>query len=87
MKKLKLPILAVLLSLKPLIAQEIDRSSTNLADVQPFYFWLLGKGTYLRGAPIWVFDHEADTYAIPLAPGIGKVVKVGNTVFNHFPEP
>lgn len=63
------------------------RANTNNAAVQPFYFWQLGKGTYLRGAPIWYFDFENDAYAVPLALGIGKVIKVGNTVFNCFVEP
>ncbi len=64
-----------------------DRSPTSVAAIQPFYFWQLGKGTYLRGAPIWVFDLKNDSFAVPLALGIGKVVKVGNTVFNLFVEP
>lgn len=64
-----------------------NRASTNMAAVQPFYFWQLGAGTYLRGAPIWYYDIENDGYALPLALGIGKVVKVGNTMFNLFLEP
>jgi hypothetical protein len=64
-----------------------DRSGTNLAALQPFYFWQLGKGTYLRGAPIWAFDIENEIFHMPLALGIGKVVKVGNTMFNLFLEP
>lgn len=63
------------------------RNGTNNSALQPFYFWQLGKGTYLRGAPIWYFDFKNDAYSIPLALGIGKVVKVGNTVFNCFIEP
>lgn len=68
-------------------AGDENRSSTSIAAVQPFYFWQLGKGTYLRGAPIWAFDLENDDYSVPLALGIGKVVKLGNTVFNLFVEP
>lgn len=68
-------------------AGDEDRSSTSLAAIQPFYFWQLGKGTYLRGAPIWAFDMENDAYSVPLALGIGKVVRLGNTVFNLFVEP
>ena len=63
------------------------RSGTNLLAIQPFYFWQLGKGTYLRGAPIWAFDLANDAFSMPLGLGIGKVVKVGNTVFNLFLEP
>jgi len=68
-------------------AGDENRSSTSLAAIQPFYFWQLGKGTYLRGAPIWAFDLENDAYSVPLALGIGKVVKLGSTVFNLFVEP
>jgi len=68
-------------------AGDSDRSSTNLAAIQPFYFWQLGKGTYLRGAPVWVFDIQNEALHMPLALGIGKVVPVGRTVFNLFIEP
>ncbi len=68
-------------------AGDEDRSNTNMAAVQPFYFWQLGKGTYLRGAPIWLFDFENEAYCVPLALGIGKVVNLGGTVFNLFIEP
>ncbi|MEZ5198832.1 MAG: hypothetical protein R2764_21385 [Bacteroidales bacterium] len=68
-------------------AGDEGRPETNVAAIQPFYFWQLGKGTYLRGAPIWIFDFENDTYSTPLALGIGKVVKVGSTMFNLFIEP
>ncbi|WP_185123747.1 hypothetical protein [Reichenbachiella sp. 5M10] len=69
------------------IAGDDDRADTNNSAIQPFYFWQLGKGLYLRGAPIWYFDFENESYAVPMALGIGKVVKVGNTVFNCFIEP
>lgn len=68
-------------------AGDEDRASTSIAAVQPFYFWQLGKGTYLRGAPIWAFDLENDAYSVPFALGIGKVVKMGSTMFNLFIEP
>ena len=47
----------------------------------------LGKGTYLRSAPIWLFDLENDTYNIPFGVGVGKILKVDRTVFNMFIEP
>lgn len=68
-------------------AGDKDRSNTNLIAVQPFYFWQLGKGTYLRGAPIWAFNIENKAYSIPIGLGIGKVVKVGKTIYNMFIEP
>ncbi|MCE4564501.1 hypothetical protein INQ51_09275 [Maribellus sp. CM-23] len=68
-------------------AGDEDRNSTNMAAVQPFYFFQLGQGTYLRGAPIWAFDIENEAFHMPIALGIGKVVKAGNTVLNLFIEP
>ena len=69
------------------IGGDEDRAETNMASVQPFYFWQLGKGNYLRGAPIWVFDIENEAYSVPIGAGLGKIVKVGNTVCNIFVEP
>ncbi|MCG8579698.1 MAG: hypothetical protein MI866_07270 [Bacteroidales bacterium] len=68
-------------------AGDDDRNSTNIGAIQPFFIWQLGKGTYLRHVPIWAFDFENDAYHIPLGLGIGKVVKMNNTVFNLFMEP
>ncbi|QDH79786.1 hypothetical protein FKX85_12385 [Echinicola soli] len=68
-------------------AGDSDRPGTNVAAIQPFYFWQLGKGTYLRGSPIWAFDFKNDAFSVPLGLGIGKVVKVENTMFNLFIEP
>jgi len=67
-------------------AGDENREKTNIAAIQPFYFWQLGKGSYLRGAPIWVFDIQKANYHIPFAFGIGQVVKVKNTLFNVFLE-
>lgn len=69
------------------IGGEEERSDVNFMAIQPFYFWQLGGGTYFRGAPIWAFDLETGNYHVPLALGVGKVLKVGGTVFNFFIEP
>ena len=69
------------------IAGDDGRDKTNNSVIQPFYFWQLGNGTYLRGAPAWFFNFETESYSVPMALGIGKVVKVSNTVFNCFIEP
>jgi hypothetical protein len=68
-------------------AGDEDRSDTNLLAVQPFYFIQFGKGLYARGAPVAVFNLEADTYHVPVALGLGKVVPAGNKVFNLWIEP
>lgn len=68
-------------------AGDDERADKSLIVAQPFYFWQLGKGLYVRGAPLWVFNLEANTYHIPMGLGIGKVVPRGRTVFNFFIEP
>jgi hypothetical protein len=64
-----------------------DRADINVGALQPFAFFQLGRGLYLRAAPIWVYNFENDAYSVPLGVGIGKVVKKGNKVFNFFVEP
>ncbi|RLE06226.1 MAG: hypothetical protein DRJ13_00655 [Bacteroidetes bacterium] len=64
-----------------------DDPTVNAGAIQPFYFFQLGGGTYLRGAPIWLLDFENNLYNVPIGLGIGKVVKVGKTMFNMFIEP
>jgi len=64
-----------------------DGADVSMAALQPFYFFQIGKGVYLRGAPIWVFNLEDDSYSVPFGLGIGKVLKKDRTVFNIFIEP
>ena len=68
-------------------AGDSDRDSTNLLAIQPFYFFQLGKGLYFRGAPIWVYNLEKNTYNMPIGLGIGQVMRSGRTVYNFFIEP
>ncbi|AOY02217.1 hypothetical protein BJP62_05600 [Jeongeupia sp. USM3] len=68
-------------------AGEENREDVNLATFQPFLFYQLGGGTYLRTAPIWLYNLENDNYSIPLGLGIGQVIKQGKTVYNFFVEP
>lgn len=69
------------------VAGDSDRGDVNLFAAQPFYFFQLGDGLYLRGAPIFVFDIENNTYHVPIGLGVGKVLTVGNTIYNFFIEP
>ena len=69
------------------IAGSDSRPDTSVLAAQPFYFFQLGKGRYLRGAPLWVFDLENDTYHVPVGLGIGQVVPTEKVVFNFFIEP
>ncbi len=64
-----------------------DRDSVNLLALQPFFIWQLGKGLYFRSVPIIPIDLDSGEYHVPLGVGIGKVMKVGSTVFNFFVEP
>jgi hypothetical protein len=64
-----------------------DRASVNTGAFQPFAFYQLGKGTYLRSAPIWVYNFQNDGYSVPLGLGVGQVIPKGDTVYNIFVEP
>ena len=64
-----------------------DRSSTSILAIQPFGFWQLGGGTYLRTAPIWAFDLKSGHYNVPFGFGIGKVIKTSRVVYNLYIEP
>lgn len=68
-------------------AGDDDRSNVNVAALQPFAFYQLGGGHYIRAAPIWAYNFENDNYSMPLALGYGKVIKKRKTVFNFFVEP
>jgi len=63
------------------------RSPVNVLAVQPFYFFQLGGGLYVRGSAVAVFDIENETYNVPVGLGIGKVVPTSTAVFNLFVEP
>lgn len=68
-------------------AGDSHRDDVNLGTFQPFMFYQLGGGTYLRAAPIWVYNFQNDSYSVPLGVGIGQVIKQGSTVYNFFVEP
>jgi hypothetical protein len=64
-----------------------NREDVNVGALQPFAFYQLGKGLYLRSAPIWVYNFENSTYSVPIGIGIGQVIPTKNAVFNVFIEP
>jgi hypothetical protein len=76
-----------LLSWQHSFAGNDDRSDVNVAAFQPFAFYQLGGGTYLRAAPIWAYNLDNDNYSVPLGLGAGQVIKRDKTVFNVFVEP
>jgi hypothetical protein len=69
-------------------AGDEDRATQNTLQAQPFGFYNLPKGFYLRSAATWNFDLERGDYYIPLGLGVGKVWKtVDGTTLNLFVEP
>jgi hypothetical protein len=68
-------------------AGDEDRAETNVLAVQPFYFVPIGKGVYLRGSAVAVFNLETDDYTVPVGLGIGTIIPAGNKVLNIFVEP
>jgi len=64
-----------------------NREHTSLLTLQPFAFYQLGQGYYLRTAPTWVFNFVPNSHVIPLSVGFGKVSKIGKTIYNFFIEP
>ena len=76
-----------LLTWQASFADDSDAEDVNVAAFQPFIFYQLGKGLYLRSAPIWTYNLENDDYSVPLGLGIGKVITSGKTVYNFFAEP
>jgi hypothetical protein len=68
-------------------AGDSDRADVNLGTFQPFAFFQLGGGTYLRAASIWTYNFDSDDYSMPLGVGVGQVIKTNKTVYNVFVEP
>lgn len=64
-----------------------DRPQTQFIVAQPFVFFQLGKGYYLRTAPIWFFNIEEPEYNVPFGFGAGKVIPTEKVIFNIFLEP
>jgi hypothetical protein len=62
-------------------------SNVNLGTFQPFAFYQLGGGNYLRAAPIWAYDFANSGYSLPLGVGFGHVFVGDKVVYNLFIEP
>jgi hypothetical protein len=69
------------------VGGDSSKPRTQFFVAQPFVFFQLGKGYYLRSAPIWFFDIEQPTYNVPFGLGAGKVIPTEKIVFNLFIEP
>ena len=76
-----------LLSWQASFAGASDAEDVNLGAFQPFVFYQLGHGTYLRSTAVMAYDFEHSSYSVPIGLGIGQVIPRGNKVFNLFVEP
>lgn len=76
-----------LLSWQASFAGADDRDDVNLGAFQPFVFYQLGGGTYLRSTAVMAYDFEHSGYSVPLGLGIGQVVPRERVIFNVFVEP
>ena len=64
-----------------------NRDDVNAGAFQPFAFYQLGGGNYLRSSAVMPFNVENGDYSIPLGIGFGHVIPKGKTVYNIFLEP
>jgi len=69
------------------VGGDSNKPRTQFIVAQPIVMLQLGKGYYLRSAPIWFFDIEQPTYNVPFGLGAGKVIPTEKIVFNLFIEP
>jgi hypothetical protein len=76
-----------LLSWQASFAGDENRDDVNLGAFQPFLFFQLGSGTYLRSTGVCAYNFENGTYSIPIGLGIGQVIPSKSVVFNLFIEP
>jgi hypothetical protein len=76
-----------LLSWQHSFAGDDGRATVNQAALQPFGFWQLGGGTYLRSTGVMVWNLNRHTYSVPVGLGIGQVIPTQSVVFNLFVEP
>jgi hypothetical protein len=76
-----------LLSWQGSCAGEDDRPEVSLGTFQPFLFYQLGGGTYLRSSGVMAYNLENSTYSVPIGLGIGQVIRRKGIIHNIFIEP
>jgi hypothetical protein len=76
-----------LLSWQASFAGHTDRDQVNIGGFQPFLFYQLGGGTYLRSTAVMSYNFQNNTYSVPIGLGIGQVIPQEKMVFNVFVEP
>jgi hypothetical protein len=75
-----------LLSWQASVAGREEAADVNLGSFQPFLFYQLGRGTYLRSSAVSMSNFENSTYTVPIGFGIGQVIPRAKVVFNAFVE-
>lgn len=76
-----------LLSWQGSCAGNDDRDEVSLGTFQPFLFYQLGGGTYLRSSGVMAFNLANGDYSVPLGLGIGQVIRRKGMIHNIFIEP
>jgi hypothetical protein len=76
-----------LLSWQGSFAGDDNRADVNLGAFQPFVFYQLGGGTYLRSSAVMAYNFDNSTYSVPIGLGIGQVIPREKMTFNVFIEP
>ena len=69
------------------VGGDSSKPRTQYIGAQPFMMLQLGKGYYLRSAPIWYFNIEEPGYNVPFGLGAGKAIITDKVVYNLFMEP
>jgi hypothetical protein len=69
------------------VGGDSSKPRTQFIGAQPIMMLQLGKGYYLRSAPIWYFNIEEPGYNVPFGLGAGKVIPTEKVVYNLFIEP
>ena len=69
------------------VGGDSSRPRTQFIGAQPFAFFQLGNGYYLRSSPIWFFNLERTEYNVPFGLGAGKAIITDAAVLNLFIEP
>ena len=75
-----------LLSWQASFAGPDDRDDVSLGTFQPFLFYQLGRGTYLRSSAVCVYNFEDKGYTVPIGFGIGQLIPRKKVVHNAFVE-
>jgi len=66
------------------VGTKTEADKSNFMAAQPFLFFMIGKGFYVRSSAIMTFDFQNNLYNLPLGLGIGKIIPIGSKVIMNF---